>query len=112
MVKPFGSENPGGIKKEVFEKMALSQEQQKTADTKATIREILQSHLPKNTRETSELTGETQEEYTIPTTNQKIIETSDGLFLEMTMGKMKFHQKLKDISLEELKTKIESALAE
>lgn len=109
MVKKFGSENPGGVKEEIFKSMELNSEQQKTADSKATIREIIKPYLPKNPRETSKLTGEIMEEYTIPTTDQKIIQTSAGLFLEMSMGKTKFYQKLSGTTLEELKSRIEEA---
>ena len=112
MAKPLGSENPDGIRKEIFESIKLNPEQKNIANQNAKIKEILQPHLPKNPRENSELIGDVLKEFTISKTKQKIIETTDGLFLEMSIGKIKFYQKLTGTTLEELKTKIENILTE
>ncbi|MFA7314699.1 MAG: hypothetical protein WC025_02080 [Candidatus Magasanikbacteria bacterium] len=113
MAEKLGSGNPENIKKTILESMELNPEQQETADLSSTIREILQSHLPKNPRETTKIVEEEiLETFTIPVTNQKIIKTAEGLFLETTLGKMKFYQTLSGTTFEELKTKIESIKTE
>lgn len=113
MAKAFGTESPEGVKPEILERMGLDTKQREQANLGVKIKKILEQYLPADKMSNQKFTGDTLEEFELPIKNQKLIKTTDGLFLEMTMGnKIKFYQKLESTTFDELKTKITETLSE